>query len=214
LPPFHLPRARHAAPRRTALPALLAAVSLTVIGCGGGGSDSSAPPAAAPPSTATATRPAVATKVTIGSVSGTVRRPFRKTFFQHRAHLQKQVGSAVDSWLDGGYVGVRYPRDSFPQAFASFTAAAKHDARRQQGLMTGWKWRHEIDGVTTRHRTVTLDVLAPHGRPAGVTARVRLVFTTSGKVKKRVGVTGRLFLARNPHGTWQIFGYDVAQGAK
>jgi hypothetical protein len=213
LPPFHPPRTRPATPRYTTVTALLVAAGLAVGGCSSSSSDSSSPPAAAPAPT-TGAAPAVATKVSIGTVAGTVRRPFRKTFAQHRPHLQKQVGAAVDSWLDGGFVGVNYPRDAFPTAFASFTASAKHDARRQPKLMTNWKWRHDIDGVTTKQRRVALDVLAPHGRPAGVTARVHLVFKTTGEKKKRVTVTGRLFLAQDRHGAWRIFGYDVAQGVK
>jgi hypothetical protein len=190
--------------------AVLTTVGLAVAGCGG---DDSSTPSAAPTSTASGT-PVVATEVTIGTVAGTIRKPYRKNFAQHRSRLSHQVGAAVDSWLDGGFVGVDYPRDGFPTAFASFTAAAKHDARRQQRLMTNRKLRHDIDGVTVKHRAVALDVLAPRGRPAGVTARVRLVFTTSGDAKKRVSVSGRLFLARDPRGHWRIFGYDVAKGAK
>jgi len=190
--------------------ALLTAAGLALAGCSG--SDSSSP-AAGGSSTSSGTS-AVATKVTIGTVAGTIRRPFRKTFAQHQAHLRKQVGAAVDSWLDGGFVGVDYPSDDFPQAFRSFTAAAQHDARGQQKLLTNWKYRHDIDGVVTKKRTVALDVLAPHGRPAGVTARVHLVFTTTGDVQKTVSVSGRLFLAQDPHGDWRIFGYDVAKGAK
>jgi hypothetical protein len=209
LPPFHPPRTRPAARRRTAAAALLTVLGLAVAGCSGG-SDSSSPAASA--TSAPSGRPQVATKVTIGTVAGTVRRPFRKTFAQHRSHLSKQVGAAVDSWLDGGFVGVGYPRDSFPAAFSSFSASAQHDARRQQRLMTNWKLRHDINGVTVKHRTVTLDVLAPRGRPAGVTARVHLAFTTSGDMKKKVTVTGRLFLNQGPKGDWRIFGYDVAKG--
>jgi hypothetical protein len=213
LPPFHARRIRPNASRRTAAAALLTTVGLAVAGCGGG--DSSAPAAGAPSTAAQAPQASqVASKVTIGTVAGTVRRPYRKTFVKHRPHLRQQVGAAVDSWLDGAFVGVDYPRDSFPAAFASFTSAAEHEARRQQRLMTNWKYRHDIDGVTTRHRSVTLDVLAPRGRPAGVTARVHLVFTTSGDVKKRVSVTGRLFLAKGPQGGWRIFGYDVAKGVR
>jgi len=190
--------------------AVLAATGLAVVGCSSS-SDSSAPAAAGstPPAAQT-----VETKVTIGSVAGNVRRPFRKNFARHRPHLEKQVGAAVDTWLDGGFVGVENPRDAFPTAFAAFTSTAKHDARRQQRLLTNWRWRHDIDGVTTKQRTVVLDVLAPRGRPAGVTARVHLVFTTTGDVRKRVSVAGRLFLAQDRHGDWRIFGYDVAKGAK
>jgi hypothetical protein len=210
MPAFHPSRTRPGAPRRTAAVALLTAGGLALVGCGG--NDSSSPSAAAP-STASGA-PIVATKVTVGTVAGTIRKPFRKTFAQRRPHLTTQVGAAVDSWLDGGFVGVDYPRDDFPTAFASFTDAAKRDARRDQGLMTNRSLRHDIDGVTVRHRTVTLDVLAPRGRPAGVTARVRLVFATTGDTRQRVSVTGRLFLSQDRHGDWRIFGYDVAKGAK
>ena len=92
--------------------------------------------------------------------------------------------------------------------------AAWHDAIRQKGLMTNWPLRRRIDSVATTKRQVTLDVLAPHGRPAGMTARFTLRFRTSGHARKRVTVTGRLFLTRNAHGLWRIFGYDVSKGAK
>jgi hypothetical protein len=213
LPLLHPLRTTRATLRGSALVALLIVLSTVAVGCGG---DDSSSPSADPPagrSSASSGPAEVATKLSIGAVAGTIRRPFRKTFADHRPHLQKKVGAAVDSWLDGAFVGVDYPRDDFPHAFTSFTAQASRDARREHHLMTDWAWRHKIDGVTVRHRSVTLDVLAPRGRPAGVTAHVRLVFKTTGKVKRRVSVTGRLFLAQNPHGAWRIFGYDVAQGA-
>jgi hypothetical protein len=119
----------------------------------------------------------------------------------------------VDGWFDGGFLAVGYPTDTFPHAFDTFTAQAAADARRQKQLMTNWKWRHDIDGVATTQRKVTLDVLAPKGRAKGVTARVKLRFTTTGDKKKKVTVTGRLFLARNHQGNWRIFGYDVSKGS-
>ena len=119
----------------------------------------------------------------------------------------------MDAWLDGGFVGVSYPRDSFDAAFASFTPDARQDAERDKALMTLWALRHRIDGVTTTHRTVVIDVLAPRGRPAAATARVDLRFTTSGQVAKKIEVTGRLLLTRTDSGSWRIFGYDVTQGA-
>ena len=212
MPPFHPSRTRHALARRAAAAAVVTTLGLAVAGCSG--SDSSTPHAAPSSAAPSGAAPAVRTNVTIGKVAGTIRRPYRKNFFHHRQHLRKHVGDAVDRWLDGGFVGVHYPRSRFPRAFASFTADAKHDARRQKRLMTNWKWRHKIDGVTVKHRSVALDVLAPRGRPAGVTARVHLVFTTSGHHHKRISVGGRLFLARDHHGDWRIFGYDVAKGAK
>lgn len=156
----------------------------------------------------------MATQVSLGKVSGTIRKHYRKSFEKHRDALETQVRTAVDGWIDGGFVGVGYPADSFPRAFDTFTSQAAADARGQKTLMTNWKWRKHIDGVTVTQRKVTLDVLAPKGRAAGVTARVRLAFKTTGEKKKKVTVTGRLFLARNPKGHWQIFGYDVSKGVK
>jgi hypothetical protein len=209
LPPFHALRTR---PRTVA--ALLVALALAVGGCSGS-SDSSSPSAA--PSSASnspAGSPTVKTQVVVAKVAGNLHQPNRRIFKKYRKHLQQKVGKAVDAWFDGGFVGVHYPRDDFPTAFATFTAAAKKEARHQQQLMTNWKWRHKIDGVTVKKRKVSLDVLAPNGRPAGVTARVHLTFKTTGDAEKKVSVSGRLFLARDPHGTWRIFGYDVAKGAR
>ncbi len=156
----------------------------------------------------------MATQVSLGKVSGTIRKHFRKQFAQHRKALETQVRTAVDGWFDGAFVGVSYPADGFPHAFDTFTSRAAADARRQQRLMTNQKLRQGIDGVTVSQRKVTLDVLAPKGKPAGVTARVRLTFTTTGEKKKKVTVTGRLFLAQDPQGDWQIFGYDVSKGVQ
>jgi hypothetical protein len=156
----------------------------------------------------------MATQVSLGKVSGTVRKHFRKQFARHRQALETQVRTAVDGWFDGAFVGVSYPADGFPHAFDTFTGQAAADARRQRQLMTNQKWRKHIDGVTVAQRKVALDVLAPKGKPAGVTAWVRLRFTTTGEKKKKVTVTGRLFLARNPQGKWRIFGYDVSKGVK
>jgi hypothetical protein len=192
------------------------ALALAAGGCGGSGSSSPhAAPTTSPAASATeGGSPPMATQVSLGKVSGTIRKHYRKSFEKHRDALETQVRTAVDGWIDGGFVGVGYPADSFPQAFDTFTSQAAADARGQKTLMTNWKWRKHIDGVTVTQRKVTLDVLAPKGRAAGVTARVRLAFKTTGEKKKKVTVTGRLFLARNPKGHWQIFGYDVSKGVK
>jgi hypothetical protein len=80
--------------------------------------------------------------------------------------------------------------------------------------MTNWDLRKQIDGVSVKQRKVTIDVLAPRGRPAGATARVELLFKTTGDTTQRVAVHGRLFLSPAAHGKWRIFGYDVSKGAK
>jgi hypothetical protein len=155
----------------------------------------------------------MATAVTIGHVAGAFRKPYHRQFHRHVRHLRQDVGAAVDAWLDGAFVGVSYPRDDFPAAFRTFTVGARHDAEQQKALMTLWALRHRIDGVVPIKREVALDVLAPHGRPVGVTARVTLRFRTTGDVTRRVTVTGRLFLTQNSHHRWRIFGFDVAKGS-
>jgi hypothetical protein len=153
-----------------------------------------------------------ASKVVLGSVAGTVHQPGKRVFKKHKRAVLRQIGATVDTWIDGGFVGVDYPRDSFGQAFTAFTPPARQDAQRQKDLMTNWKLRDRISGVVVKQRQVTVDVLAPKGRPAGATARVKLVFGTTGQAHRRVVVSGRLFLT--PHGRkWQVFGYDVSQGS-
>jgi hypothetical protein len=189
------------------------ALALAAGGCSS--SDSSSPAAAPSPSNSAAGGvQAVASTVQLGKVAGTIKKKNWNTFMsEHRKVMLKQVGQAVDSWIDGGYVGVDYPRDSFGSAFTSFTGPAARDAKRQQRLMTNWDLRKKIDGTAVKRRTVTVDVLAPRGRPAGATARVDLVFTTTGDTQQRVTVRGRLFLSPG-HGQWRIFGYDVSKGAR
>jgi hypothetical protein len=156
----------------------------------------------------------MATAVTIGQVAGTVQRPNRQRFHARAARLSADVGKAVDAWFDGGFVGVSYPTTSFPDAFSTFTAQARSDAMWQKDLMTAGRLGGRIDGVTTLKRRVTLDVLAPRGKAAGVTARFVLSFRTTGDVTKKVTLTGRLFLTQSSGSAWRIFGYDVARGAK
>jgi hypothetical protein len=192
--------------------AVFVALALAAGGCSS--SDSSTPAAASSQPSAGAPVKSVASKVQLGHVAGTIRKKNRKVFAAHRKHLLHEVGRAVDTWVDGGFVGVDYPRHSFPHAFAAFTKPAKQDAQRQRRLMTNWTLRNRIDGVEVNKRTVAVDVLAPRGRPAGATARVHLVFRTTGDAQKRVAVRGRLFLVPDAHGHWRIFGYDVSQGGQ
>jgi hypothetical protein len=213
LPAFHPRPTRSRTRSRATSATALVALALVAGGCS---SSASSSPDAAPTTGGSAVGGAqpVASTVVLGKVAGNLHQPNRKVFKKHRKQTLKQVGQAVDTWIDGGFVGVDYPRDSFGSAFQAFTKPAKHDARTQQKLMTNWALRKKIDGVDVKKRKVTVDVLAPHGRPAGATARIALVFTTTGDTTERVAVHGRLFLGPDDHGTWQIFGYDVAKGGK
>ena len=199
--------------RRTGAVAIVALAALAVGGCGGSSSSPSAGPTS-PPSATFGGNPPMATVVTIDKVAGNLHKPYHRRFHAHAKHLTREVGQAVDAWFDGGFVGVDYPTHSYPGAFTSFTAQARQDAFQQKGLMTAGPLGAHIDGVTTLQRKVSLDVLAPKGRPSGVTARVVLRFKTTGHATKKVTVTGRLFLTQSAGGAWRIFGFDVAKGAK
>ncbi len=204
MPPLH----QHLV-RRTGAAALAVATALALGACGGGGS-SSTPSAGSSGTTAV---PPMATVVSIDQVAGTGRSSYHQTFHTHADSLKRDVGHAVDAWFDGAFVGVDYPTESYPDAFTTFTAQAKQDALRQKQLMTAGALGSRIDGVTTLKRIVHLDVLAPKGHAAGVTARVLLRFETSGQASRTVTVTGRLFLTQ-ASGAWRIFGFDVARGSK
>jgi hypothetical protein len=117
----------------------------------------------------------------------------------------------VDRWFDAAYVGGRYPREDFRDAFPGFTPGASASAHADRALMSNQPLGPRIDGVTATQRLVWVDVLPAGGRAAAATARFRLGFTTTGKTERSVVVRGRLFLTPGPHG-WKVFGYDVAKG--
>ena len=202
--------------RTTSRSSALAALVVLALAAGGCSSSDSSAPGAGPTSGASGIGgvETVASTVVLGRVAGDVHQPARRIFKKHRKQVLARVGRAADTWIDGGFVGVTYPRSDFNSAFAAFTKPAKHEARQQMQLMTNWKLRTKIDGVVVKKRKVTVDVFAPHGRPAGATARVGLVFTTTGDTTQRVTVTGRLFLSPDDHGSWRVFGYDVSNGSK
>ena len=195
--------------RRLLAPAVLLLVVGLSAGCTSDG-DHERPAARTPTmsgSAPTATPRPVATKVSVVDVAGRLPKDARE-------RVQRHVGKVVDSWFDAAYVGGRYPRRDFSDAFPGFTAGARTQARHDRTLMSNAGLGSRITGVTATRRWVFLDVLAPHHRAAAVTARFRLDFRATGRTAKdsaAVEVRGRLFLAPGPHG-WQVFGYDVARG--
>ncbi len=214
MPPFQAASSRSRTRSRLTAAATLAALTLVAGGCSS--SDSSSPSADTSPTTSLGGGNAgeATSTVMLGKVAGTIKKKNWKTFMKdHRKTMLKQVGEAVDTWIDGGFVGVDYPRDSFDAAFDSFTERAKKDANAQKKLMTNWDLRQTIDGVDVkkraRHRRRPGPARSPgrcHGpRPPGL-PDVR-------RHAERVTVRGRLFLSP-AHGKWQIFGYDVSKGAK
>ena len=197
--------------RAASASALVVLLLVGLTGCGGSDDQSSGPqsgPSSHPSSTAPVQGsgpPLVTTVVKVGRVAGKLRKHDRQAF-KHR------IEHAVDAWLDGAYVAGPYPRHGTGKAFGSFTTGAARLAYRQRKLMSNAGIAPRIDGVQATRRWIKIDVLAPRGRIAAATAHVRLRYKTTGKVERKVLVRGRLFLTRNSHGKWKIFGFDVSKG--
>lgn len=154
----------------------------------------SAPPAADP----------VPTKVRVGTVTGEVPPGLRK-------RAVRAVVDVTDDYLDAAFVAANYPQEDFAAALPGFTPAAAELARRDLDELTNARLGPRIEGISVNRREVSVDLLAVHGQAAGATARVRLDFRTVGAGERRVRLSGRLFL-RPAGDSWEIFGYDLAQG--
>ncbi len=130
-----------------------------------------------------------------------------------RGRLVRQVVPVVDRWWEAAYLGGTWPRTTFGDAFPGFTQGATKEARRDKDLLSNADIGATITAVTATKRSVRLDVIAPSGRVAGVTARIALDFETTGDQPHQVSVRGRVFLTRKAD-TWRIFGYDVRKAVK
>ncbi|HET6652099.1 MAG TPA: hypothetical protein VFH10_05615 [Nocardioides sp.] len=173
------------------------------------------PPAAggssgpADPSTTPEPAPAAPARVRVTRVSGKLKEKDREV-------LADNVEKVVTAYFDDAFVGGDYPRDSFGDAFATFSAGAAQQADGDRDLLTNRVLGPTTETVEVRRRTAYLSVLAPYKVAAGVTARVHLRFVADrgDKPAKRVDVRGRLMLTRKSSGGWQIFGYDLSKNAR
>lgn len=132
-----------------------------------------------------------------------------------RAVLADKVGSVLATYFDDAFLGGEYPRDDFDDAFATFSAGAAEQAKRDRDLLTNSTFGPTTDSVVARRQSAYLSVLAPAEVAAGVTARVALRFSVDRgeKPAKEITVKGRLMLTRTDDGGWKIFGYDLSQSA-
>lgn len=183
----------------TAFCALVVALGLVLGGCSGGVED----PAPAPGTPSSAEDVRVVTDSGIGKVRGTLSPP-------RRAEVVRDVTAVVDAWSTKAYGG-DYPRTDFAAAFAAFTPDARALALRKTSLLSNASTGGELEAVTMTRRVVRVDVLAPQGKVAGATARIRIVLDLSGPTDRREVVTGRLLLSPTAKG-WRVFGFDVSRG--
>ncbi|HWJ09898.1 MAG TPA: hypothetical protein VNS46_11005 [Nocardioides sp.] len=183
----------------TGFSALLTVIALLLAGCSGDEEE----PAPAPGSAVSSPDVRVVTESAIGRVRGRLD-PAR------RAEVVRGVTAVVDGWSDRGYGG-DYPRTSFDGAFAAFTPDARALARRRTSLLSNAAIGGDLEAVTIARRVVQVDVLAPKGRLAGATARIRIVLELEGATDRREIVSGRLLLTPSAEG-WRVFGFDVSRG--
>jgi hypothetical protein len=120
-----------------------------------------------------------------------------------RGNLEELVTAPLQEYVDNALLG-DYPRTDFVDAYSSFTSGAAAQAERDAALLTGAGFA-EAESVTAQQLTARLSVLAPDGKVAGATARIRFVLDVDGQP---VTLAGRLVLTREK-GEWRIFGYDV-----
>lgn len=156
------------------------------------------------------TEPAAAAPLT---TEAEVKKVVGKLKTGGRGQLVRQVVPVIDEWWEAAYLGGTWPRTTFGDAFPGFTQGATKEAKRDKDLLSNADIGATITTVTATKRDVRLDVIAPSGRIAGLTARIALDFETTGDQPHQVSVRGRLFLTRK-EGTWRIFGYDVRKAVK
>ncbi len=191
---------RRTRPVTALLTTLALGLGLGVAGCSGTDDADPSGPVASPSASAP---PPLPTTVKVGVVTGRVTREERKD-------AVSKVTRVVDGWFDAAYVGGDYPRESFADAFPRFTRGAADEAGRDVMLMTNADVGQRIDGVDTKIRRLTIDLLGVQGEAEAATARVRLVFVTQGGLERRVTVAGRLRLVRQNR-VWRVFGYDITK---
>lgn len=201
-----LPPTRHCGVRRRGAAlatALVLAAGGALAGCGGDDHDHNSSPT--PSGSSTTTVRAVPTHVRVAHVQGKLPKPARK-------RVTKRVGKTVDAWFEAAYLGGDYPRGAatFKHAFPGFTPPAVATARKRLGIMSNATIATRVDAVQPVTRLVALDVLAVKGRAVGVTARVKLVFRTTGKLVSRQVVRGQLDLTPFK-GKWRVFAFDVTK---
>jgi len=139
---------------------------------------------------------ATALDVQVARVAGSLKQA-------KRDRLAADVEATIQQYVDDAFLG-DYPRSDFAGAFSTFTRGAAEEAARDAELISGAAYSG-AESATADALQARLSVLAPGGRAAGVTAKVRFAFDYD---ETRVTYSGRLLLTP-AQGTWRIFGYDL-----
>lgn len=145
--------------------------------------------------TSGATAPALPVAPTVDKIDGATAA--------QAAALGPQVIAAVTPVLTT-YVDQAF-RAAQP-AYDAFTPGAVAIAQAQATTVTRAGFG-AVKQVKATRLNAALEVFAPSGQPAGVTARLDFAFDVDGR---EATVTGRLLLSPEADG-WKIFGFDLSQ---
>ena len=149
--------------------------------------------------------PAMVTQATLGAIAG-------KLPVEQRQVVQDDVTAVVEEYTDWAFLAGDYPRTDWDFPVPNATTRISRRLRQDVMLATNADIGADISAVTPVSRSVTVDVLAPKGEPAGATARFTVVFDTTGAGDAQVTARGRLVLVPEADG-WQIVGYYLAKEA-
>lgn len=140
-------------------------------------------------------------RTTVSRVQGTLPK-------DRRARLERNAGQLLAGYFSAAYLHER-PADGYRDAFPGFTGGARTLALRDVETVADAEFA-DAENVRSRGAVAFLSVVAPAGRPVGVTARVFLDLRVTEQGRARtVPVRGRLMLTPRD-GRWQIFGYDLS----
>ena len=187
----------------------LTLVAITVCGCSSDSADQAEPAQ----QNSTASVPLLCERnaplqVSVKKVAGRLSK-------SDRAPLKRAASRPIRIWMDAGFVGGSYPRADFSSTYQVFTAGAARSAKQDRALLSNIRLGRRVVDVVAKRRTAQLAVLAVHGQPAGVSARVHLRLLAFHRDGSRTiaQVEGELYLTRAPDGHWKIFGYDLTREA-
>lgn len=125
-----------------------------------------------------------------------------------RARLERNTSQLLAGYLSAAYLHER-PADGYRGAFPGFTSGARTLALRDVDTVADASFA-DAEDVRSRGAVAFLSVVAPEGRPVGITARVFLDLRVTEKGGARtVPVRGRLMLTPGDD-RWRIFGYDLS----
>ncbi|MGL5824494.1 MAG: hypothetical protein ACRCYU_06625 [Nocardioides sp.] len=173
-----------------------------------GDAPKSSPPNRSTPS-ASPEAPELVTRTDLGEIAGRLST-------EQRQQVTDAATEAVESYTDWAYLGGDYPRSTWDFPAPGFSKEASDRLRRDVKLATNADIGADIVEVSAVRRRVIVDILAPAGKPAGLTARFGVVFDTKRESAddSRVTVKGRLLLVPQRAGAaskWQVVGHYLTK---